>query len=210
MKDIFKIKNEAQEEAYRYFDQHIRPLPKKPDGQFNDHGSGFVDNDVDAFRHAYVSGVFAMEIGLGSAAFWGFLNEITSIGNDALARNMDFWNNKIGRKYGRKAKNKAELLKMIHNALNKGELIMDLKDPRAISANSKDKTYFEKSVIVIEESKTGRNETFLDTKSGNILDREDFVSLIESGNYPGYSVAMIRGVETPVSKGDKVSVNNLG
>lgn len=210
MKDIYKIKNEAQEEAYRYFDQHIRPLPKKPDGQFNDHGRGFVDNDVDAFRHAYVSGVFAMEIGSGSAAFWGFLNEITSIGNDALARNMDFWNNKIGRKYGRKAKNKAELLKMIQNALKKGELIIDLNDSRALATQLKNGNYSEKSVIVVEQSKVGRNEMFLNTKTGDFISREDFVGLIDSGNYPKYRVAMIRGLETPISKGDKVLANNLG
>jgi len=213
LKNVYKIKNEAQEEAYRYFDQHIRPLLKRSDGQFNDHGSGFVDNDVDAFRHAYVSGVFAMEIGSVSAAFLGFLNEAipgggSSGANGAAAQNMDFWNNKIGRKYGRKAKNKAELLKMIHNALNKGELIINLNDFRALTHRSK--PYSEKTVIVVKESKAGRNEIFLDTKSGEILEREDFVGLIESVKYPGYSVAMIRGIDTPVSKGDKVTTNNLG
>lgn len=213
MKNAYKIKNEAQDEAYRYFDQHIRPLPKKSDGQFNDHGSGFVDNDVDAFRHAYVSGVFAMEIGAVSAAFLGVLNEVipgggSSGANGAVAQNMDFWNNKIGRKYGRKAKNKAELLKMIHSALNKGELIININDSRALTNRSK--PYSEKAVIVVKESKTGRNEIFLDTKSGEILGREDFVGLIESGKYSEYSVATIKGVDTPVSKGDKVTANNLG
>ncbi|NBV83993.1 hypothetical protein EBR57_07735 [bacterium] len=64
--------------------------------------------------------------------------------------------------------------------------------------------------MVVKESKAGRNEIFLDTKSGEILEREDFVGLIESVKYPGYSVAMIRGIDTPVSKGDKVTTNNLG
>ena len=33
MKNVFKIKNQATEEAYRYFDSHIRPLPKQENGQ---------------------------------------------------------------------------------------------------------------------------------------------------------------------------------
>lgn len=168
---------------------------------------------MDAFRHAYVSGVFAMEMGSVSAAFLGFLNEVipgggSSGANGAAAQNMDFWNNKIGRKYGSKAKNKDELLKMIHNALNKGELIINLKDSRALTNRSK--PYSEKTVIVVKEIKTGRNEIFLDTKSGDILEREDFVRLIEFGKYPGYSVATIKGVDTPVSKGDNDTANNLG
>ncbi len=206
MANILKIYHEGEQEAYAYFDKNIRSLPKDKNGKFKPTGMEFADNDVDAFRHAYVSGLVTMEIGSGSAAFWGFLNEVIS--NNALARNMDFWNNKVGRKYGRKTKNKAELLKMIHNALNKGELIINLKDSRALTNRSK--PYSEKAVIVVKESKTGRNEIFLDTKSGDILERGDFVGLIEAGKYPGYSVATIKGVDTPVSKGDKVIANNLG
>lgn len=55
------LRDEAELEAYRYFDMNIRELPKKPDGTINTSVSGFHDNDVDAFRHAYVSGVFTQE-----------------------------------------------------------------------------------------------------------------------------------------------------
>jgi len=55
------LKDEAQMEAYEYFDKYIRKLPKSPDGKIEDAAPGFQDNDVDAFRHAYVSGVFTQE-----------------------------------------------------------------------------------------------------------------------------------------------------
>ncbi|MCM2324123.1 MAG: hypothetical protein NDJ90_12755 [Oligoflexia bacterium] len=57
------LKTEARDEAYVYFDQHIRPLPKGKDGRIDPLKPGFDDNDVDAFRHAYVSGVFTQEYG---------------------------------------------------------------------------------------------------------------------------------------------------
>ena len=41
---------EARREAYVYFDVHIRRLPRDKDGKMKMFGSGFDDNDVDAFR----------------------------------------------------------------------------------------------------------------------------------------------------------------
>jgi len=57
------LMKEAQLEGYVYFDKHIRTLPKNPDGAINIYALGLADNDVDAFRHAYVSGVFTQEYG---------------------------------------------------------------------------------------------------------------------------------------------------
>ncbi len=45
-----RLKNEAKREAYTYFDEYIRKLPKK-DGNINEFSHAFDDNDVDAFRH---------------------------------------------------------------------------------------------------------------------------------------------------------------
>jgi molybdopterin converting factor small subunit len=67
-----------------------------------------------------------------------------------------------------------------------------------------------KPVIVLKESKTGRNELFVDQLTGELMDRDGFVSLIESGQYSGYTVASIDGLATPMSKPDKVTSNNLG
>ena len=63
------LRDEAEAEAYQYFDENIRELPKNSDGTINTSAPGFHDNDVDAFRHAYVSGVFTLA---------GFLDQIGS------------------------------------------------------------------------------------------------------------------------------------
>lgn len=55
------LRDEAEKESYDYFDKNIRVLPKNPDGTINTSARGFHDNDVDAFRHAYVSGIFTQE-----------------------------------------------------------------------------------------------------------------------------------------------------
>ena len=60
----FALKDRAQAEAYEYFDRNIRALPKSSDGKINPRARGLEDNDVDAFRHAYVGGVFTQEYGL--------------------------------------------------------------------------------------------------------------------------------------------------
>ena len=65
-------------------------------------------------------------------------------------------------------------------------------------------------MIVVEESKTGRNELFIDTLRGTIMDRSHFVRLIESDEYTGYQISMINNVPTPISKPDKITSNNLG
>jgi hypothetical protein len=44
--------------TYEYFDRHIRPLQKLPNGKVDIHASGLEDNDADAFRHACVSGAY--------------------------------------------------------------------------------------------------------------------------------------------------------
>lgn len=63
MKNPFNLKDEARDEAYIYFDEKVRPLPKTVSGKIDPFAPGLEGNDVDAFRHAYVSGVFTQEYG---------------------------------------------------------------------------------------------------------------------------------------------------
>ncbi|GBR75211.1 hypothetical protein NO1_2236, partial [Candidatus Termititenax aidoneus] len=49
----YELKDILAQEAHDYFDKNIHPVAE----------AGFGDNDVDAFRHSYVSGVFAQESG---------------------------------------------------------------------------------------------------------------------------------------------------
>lgn len=66
-------------------------------------------------------------------------------------------------------------------------------------------------VEVIKESDTGRNERFRDTRTGNEMTRNQFVKAIDSGVYgKDYYHRNINGIDTPVSKPDGKSYNNLG
>lgn len=60
-KKLDQLLEECREESYQYFDKNIRPLPKNESGEFIITRKYFYDNDVDAFRHAYTSGVFTQE-----------------------------------------------------------------------------------------------------------------------------------------------------
>ncbi len=174
-----------------------------------------VDNDVDAFRHAYVSGVFTQEYNVYTAQFLGFLQESfggngSSTNSSDEAKNMDYWNNSIGRKYGKRTKSRTKLLELIHRALNNGELIIELKDKRKYPG---DMTYIinpNKPVIAVQKSKTNRNEIFLDLSKKMLLTRDNFVAQIQKGVYPGYKIVNRNNLLIPMSIQDKEINNNLG
>ncbi len=207
-----ELLEQCREEAHRYFDEHIYSLPKDEFGNFiynKKTRKNFYDNDVDAFRHAYTSGIFTHEYFSLFADVLGLANEL--FGNNPVeAQNMDLWNNAVGRKYGKKMQSKQELGDFIKKALERGELIIDPNDPREYKGLRHFNYDPEKPVRVIKESETGRNDYFLDCSTGDIMDRDMFVAAIESGHYPGYTIAMIDGLETPMSKPDGVTCNNLG
>lgn len=75
---IYHLKDEALMDLYRRLDKDLRPMPKKPDGSIDPYGLGLEDNDVDALRHAYISGVYTIEFNEGTAELLGRLNEFTS------------------------------------------------------------------------------------------------------------------------------------
>lgn len=205
------LSREAEMEGYLYFDKYIRNLPKNPDGTINTLASGFADNDVDAFRHAYVSGVFTQEYGEKAANIFGLLNEISSIGSPAGGSNMDLWNNSVGRKLGLKAKNRIKLAELIKRALENGELIISLDDPRMFTEAAPPKPEGEEhSVIVLKGNEKGANEYFYDFNISKVLSRSEFVAEIIAGHYPGYGVRKVNGAEFPFSKKDNNSSNNLG
>ena len=123
---------------------------------------------------------------------------------------MDYWNNEVGRKYGKKAKSRQELAELLRKALKNGELIISLDDPREFDGETGFQLDLNKPIIVLKENKTGRNELFCNLSNGDVFDRENFVNAIENGVFPGYTVASIEGLATPISKPDGVESNNLG
>jgi len=66
-----------------------------------------------------------------------------------------------------------------------------------------------KSVIVTLESQSGRNQKFHDTKSGENMNRVEFVKEIEQGKFDDYHIRKINGLKTPVSNPDGKESNNL-
>lgn len=215
MKMPWSLRAEAQQELYKYFNANVRPLPLNPDGTINASARGFHNNDVDAFRHAYVSGVFTQEYGEAAANIFGRLNEfwisdLYSNSKDPRSLNMDLWNNAVGRKYGKKSKSRESLLKKLHKALEAGELIVDLADSRSYRGAKSNPERASKPIIAIKKDKNGRNELFFDVISKQIFTLAEFLDQIAAGAYPGYVVKMVRGKPTPVSKLDKRRTNNIG
>lgn len=128
---IYTLKDEAQTELYQWFDKEIRPLPKNSDGTINEFAEGLVDNDIDALRHAYVSGVYTLEFSEQTAEMMGRLNELLGFNsslNSVGSENMDLWNNAVGRLKAKKIKNRRELYESLIKALKSGELIIYLND----------------------------------------------------------------------------------
>lgn len=210
---IFSLVNDARDESYEIFDKKVRPLPKNEDGSFRI-TNAFHDNDVDAFRHAYVSGVVTQDYSERTADILGQLNELTPSASGSLnapgSENMDLWNNAVGRKYGKATKSRESLTTELLQALENGELIVDPKDTRIYQGASNFEIDPLRPVIVILESKKGRNEEFFDTIKRTAFPREEFVQRIKEGEYPGYSVKSVRDLEYPVSKSDRHTLNNLG
>ncbi len=205
----------SRDEAYKYFDKNIRRLSRRADGTIDPDAPSLNDNDVDAFRHAYVSGVFTQSYGEKTANILGLLNEFDPAGSfsnfaSPRSRIMDLWNNRVGRKYGKSTRGRKTLLKLIHKALKRGELIVDLKDPREFAGKIKPPKQLAKPIVALTKSGSGRNETYYDLMKKTVMSREEFVALIHAGEYPGYSVKLIRGAETPVSKRDGRRINNIG
>lgn len=66
-----------------------------------------------------------------------------------------------------------------------------------------------KRIKVTGEQDTGRNEKFVDTRTGAGMTRAQFVRQIEQGTYPKYHVREVNGIKTPVSNPDKSERNNL-
>ena len=213
MLDILTLETKAEDEIYTLIDKHLKPLPKNADGTINKEAKGFQHNDVDALRHAYVSGVYTMEYSEKTAAFLGELRErfpgTGSIGtsgpNQSRSKNMDLWNNSIGRKYGKQSKTREKLFQHLLQALKNGELIIGLDDKRKYSSNTdmlipKDSG----QVIVVKESETGENLLFLDTHKALIFSREEFVTKIKNGEYKDYEIRKIKDREIPTSKRDGI------
>ncbi|MDO9181124.1 MAG: hypothetical protein Q7U04_01885 [Bacteriovorax sp.] len=162
-----------------------------------------------------MSGVFTQEYGEVIANAFGVMNEIapgsgSSTSYSSNSKNMDLWNNLIGRRYGKKTKSRLRLFKFLIKALKKGELIINPdNDSRKFTGKIFDLNSLKDKVIVIKESKKGKNLMYFDLQKMKMLSKQDFLFEIKLGNYPKYEIRIMRGEDTPVSKKDKM-IPNLG
>ncbi|MCX6107556.1 MAG: hypothetical protein NTY08_17165 [Proteobacteria bacterium] len=196
-------------EAYIYFDANVRPLPKASDGSIDKTAPGYVDNDVDAFRHTYVSGRFLQIYNEKFAMLLGWLNEI-AFPSSTQGTNMDLWNNAVGRELARKHKTKQSLAKAVHEALQIGRLITYPGDARVYTGSTVNKPAGDYSIVVLKRNKGGGNELYFDFNTGSVLTKKEFTDAIKQGIYPAYGLRSKDGEVFPVTKRNKSTADNLG
>ncbi len=210
---ILTLMLEARLEVYQLIDSHYKPMPKKPDGSIDEYAKGLGNNDIDALRHAYVSGRYTMEFGEATADILGRMNEFKNFkfgDKEIPSENMDLWNNSVGRRYSKKVKTGKELFDFLLKALKAGELIIDLKDKRKYKGEKSIKRIPKSFVIKIKETNTGANIEFFDVRKKVLMTKENFILAIKQGKYPGYAVRKHQAGEFPYSTRDRYSFNNLG
>lgn len=201
------LEDTASMEAYEYFDQNIRRLARR-DGVIDVYHPGLAGNDVDAVRHAYVSGVFTHEFGETIAFLLGAMRELTDW---SLPDNkMDLWNNEVGRRLALIHQTRKELADAIKKAMENGDLIINTSDERPYFGEKLREPSEGDSIIVLKENETGGNEIFFDMHTSMQMTRAEFVAAIEQGNYLGYETRKVRGTVYPASKRDGDPLNNLG
>lgn len=83
----------------------------------------------DAFRHAYASAAMRSDYGRLAAHFFGDVREArgdrAAVPQHSYAKHMDRWNNAVGRRLAEGAADKDEIAQRVHDALKKGDLIID-------------------------------------------------------------------------------------
>nr|MBA2404714.1 hypothetical protein [Bdellovibrionales bacterium] len=82
---IYTLKDEALVQLYIWIDKEVRTLPKKPDGTIDQYGAGLIDNDIDALRHSFLSGVYTIEFSSETAELLGRLNEFRDFDSSSSA-----------------------------------------------------------------------------------------------------------------------------
>jgi hypothetical protein len=137
-------KDKLTKEAYKYYEKYVGSIPLKilPNGKTR---PDLHNSEVDAFRHAYASGIMAMEYGENAANALGQGYELKNDYNNynlpdgtrkqspeqiSKENNMDLWNNKIGRDISVGCASNDQLASKLAKALAAGQFITNPSDPR--------------------------------------------------------------------------------
>jgi hypothetical protein len=121
MTDLIDLYRRYRDEAYDHAQKFGMNIHAKLD---------FHTNRIDAFRHAYASAEMTREYGENWADIAGRLHEFYDdlfTEQNANAKNMDLWNNAVGRDIGKTSKSSDDSAQRVYDALNNGDLIVDPK-----------------------------------------------------------------------------------
>jgi len=100
------------------------------------------NNEADAFKHAYMQWYLSYYHGIPTAKLLGDFHEFETWNGPKNERNMDFWNNSVGREIAQKMKKIPELInkspeeisniasRIIYEKMKNGELITSPDDMR--------------------------------------------------------------------------------
>lgn len=130
----------------KYFGEKSGEYAKKYNLKENPDYSG-MDDEIDAFRHAYMQAYITVTHGKDAARVIGDIYEKWGDYTESQTpkqRNMDLWNNDIGRQIGEEVKNETKyfqhitsekmfedmIAEKIYQKMKKGEMITTPKDPR--------------------------------------------------------------------------------
>ncbi|MBL7665307.1 MAG: hypothetical protein JNM93_09245 [Bacteriovoracaceae bacterium] len=208
---VWDLRFDARDELYLMIDKHYKKLPRNSDGTIKDEHPSYNDNDIDALRHSYVSAVYVLEFSENTAEFLGRLQEgLDPREEEIKSFNMDLWNNALGRQYGKKHKRGEDLFFALLKALKNGELIITPQDSRKYKGAKAIKRLPKSLVIKIQENITGANIEFFDVRNKIVMNKEEFITAIKVGNYPGYAIKKHVSGDYPYSTRDRFSFNNLG
>jgi hypothetical protein len=207
---IWDLRAEARDELYLLIDKHYKKMPRNSDGLIKSSDPSYNDNEIDSLRHSYVSAVYVIEFSYETSELLGRLNEFDPRRNEIRSKNMDLWNNSVGRSYGRKFKRGEELFFALLKALKEGELIILPSDPRKYKGPKSIKRLPKSFVIKVKENKTGAYIEFFDVRNKRMMTKEQFIESIKAGRYPGYAVRKHHAGKFPYSTRDRFSFNNLG
>jgi hypothetical protein len=127
------------QESYLQYEKAFKvALPRNGKGKVIITKTVARNNQIDAFRHAYVSGVFAMKYGNTVAKILGNSKEIYDdifYNQSKQEKAMDYWNNAIGRRYGVMVKSRGNLAKILKESIIKRELVVETDDYRCYIVN---------------------------------------------------------------------------
>ncbi len=169
------------------------------------------NNEADAFKHAYMQWFLGFFFNDSIAKEYGDMHENETPNAPSGERNMDLWNNAIGREIALDMRKKYTSVinfnnesisdiasEIIYNKMKNGELITDPSDPRRFEnmkyerIKDKDKVFFKGEYDTLSEED---QEKFLKQYSRQLVDN-------------GWKIQTKEELDRQVLSGDLIYVNN--